>query len=168
MQSCASLSAGCLSTTHSKPIHKLDIPAFDWPIAPFPVLKYPLDQFKRENEAEEKRCLEQTADLVDKWNKRGSKVAAMIVEPIQAEGGDRHASPNFFLGLQKLCKEVIIELLLACTRGKDVHSNSRRVWSLLWMRSRQEVETQAHFGKMGGGAQTHFGKMGGRATDTLW
>lgn len=21
---------GCLSTTHSKPIHKLDIPAFDW------------------------------------------------------------------------------------------------------------------------------------------
>lgn len=96
---------GCLSTTHSKAIHKLDIPAFDWPIAPFPVLKYPLDQFKRENEAEERRCLEQTADLVDKWNKKGSKVAALIVEPIQAEGGDRHASPSFFLGLQKLCKE---------------------------------------------------------------
>ena len=30
---------GCLSTTHSKAVHKLDIPAFDWPIAPFPKLR---------------------------------------------------------------------------------------------------------------------------------
>lgn len=27
---------GCLTATHSKAIHKLDIPAFDWPVAPFP------------------------------------------------------------------------------------------------------------------------------------
>lgn len=27
---------GALSTTHSKAIHKLDIPAFDWPVAHFP------------------------------------------------------------------------------------------------------------------------------------
>lgn len=31
---------GALSTTHSKPIHKLDIPTFDWPIANFPRYKY--------------------------------------------------------------------------------------------------------------------------------
>ena len=49
---------GCLSTTHSKPIHKLDIPAFDWPIAPFPQLKYPLDDHVTENKAEEQRCLD--------------------------------------------------------------------------------------------------------------
>ena len=30
---------GCLSTTHSKAVHKLDIPAFNWPIATFPQLK---------------------------------------------------------------------------------------------------------------------------------
>ena len=30
---------GCLSTTHSKAVHKLDIPSFDWPIADFPALK---------------------------------------------------------------------------------------------------------------------------------
>ena len=52
---------GCLSTTHSKPIHKLDIPAFDWPIAPFPQLKYPLEDHVTENKAEEKRCLERVA-----------------------------------------------------------------------------------------------------------
>ena len=27
------------------------------------------------------------------------------MEPIQAEGGDNHASPHFFQGLQKICKE---------------------------------------------------------------
>jgi len=48
---------GVLSTTHSKPIHKLDVPSFDWPIASFPKYKYPLDEFLRENEEEDGRCL---------------------------------------------------------------------------------------------------------------
>ena len=55
---------GSLTCTHSKPIHKLDIPAFDWPVAPFPRLQYPLDQFERENEAEEKRCLSEVCVCV--------------------------------------------------------------------------------------------------------
>lgn len=48
---------GCLSTTHSKYIHKMDIPAFDWPIASFPEYKYPLEENVRENKQEDKRCL---------------------------------------------------------------------------------------------------------------
>lgn len=32
-------------------------------------------------------------------------MAAVIVEPVQAEGGDRHASPAFFRGLQSICAE---------------------------------------------------------------
>ena len=55
---------GVLSTTHSKPIHKLDIPAFDWPIAPFPQLKYPLEDHVTENKAEEQRCLERVTYFV--------------------------------------------------------------------------------------------------------
>ncbi len=46
-----------LSCTHSKPIHKLDIPSFDWPIAPFPRYKYPLEENDRENKKEDERCL---------------------------------------------------------------------------------------------------------------
>lgn len=38
---------------------QVDIPAFDWPCAPFPELKYPLEEHVAENEAEEKRCLEE-------------------------------------------------------------------------------------------------------------
>jgi len=52
-----SLFQGALSCTHSKPIHKLDIPSFDWPIAPFPRYKYPLEEHDRENKKEDDRCL---------------------------------------------------------------------------------------------------------------
>lgn len=44
---------GTLSTTHSKYIHKIDIPSFDWPIAPFPKYKYPLEENVRENAQED-------------------------------------------------------------------------------------------------------------------
>lgn len=48
---------GALACTHSKAIHKLDIPSFDWPIAPFPRYKYPLEENVRENQQEDQRCL---------------------------------------------------------------------------------------------------------------
>lgn len=55
---------GCLSTTHSKYIHKLDIPAFDWPIASFPKYKYPLEENARENKEEDKRCLAEVSSTL--------------------------------------------------------------------------------------------------------
>ena len=90
---------GVLSTTRSKPIHKLDIPAFDWPQAPFPSLKYPLDQYTKENAEEEARCLAEAENIIKTFH---HPVAAVIIEPIQSEGGDNHASPSFFHGIQEL------------------------------------------------------------------
>jgi 4-aminobutyrate aminotransferase/(S)-3-amino-2-methylpropionate transaminase len=58
---------GSLSTTRSKAVHKLDIPAFNWPQAPFPALKYPLEQHSAENAAEETRCLQAVEDLIKSW-----------------------------------------------------------------------------------------------------
>lgn len=92
---------GSLSTTRSKPIHKLDIPAFNWPKAPFPKLKYPLEENAEANAAEEARCLEAVEELIKTW---ASPVAAVVVEPVQSEGGDNHASPTFFKGLQEITK----------------------------------------------------------------
>lgn len=93
---------GSLSTTRSKPIHKLDIPAFDWPQAPFPALKYPLAEHEAENAAEEQRCLDETEHLMTTFH---HPVAAIVVEPIQSEGGDNHASPTFFKGLREITKK---------------------------------------------------------------
>ncbi|XP_066943437.1 4-aminobutyrate aminotransferase, mitochondrial [Macrobrachium rosenbergii] len=95
---------GCLAATHSKAIHKLDIPSLDWPIAPFPRYKYPLEEHTRENAEEDKRCLEQVEDLIHQYKKKGTPVAGIIIEPIQAEGGDNHASPEFFQNLQQVAK----------------------------------------------------------------
>lgn len=92
---------GSLSTTRSKAIHKLDIPAFDWPQATFPQLKYPLEDNVQENAAEEKRCLAEVERLIKEFH---NPVAAVMVEPIQSEGGDNHASPAFFQGLREITK----------------------------------------------------------------
>ena len=93
---------GSLSTTRSKPIHKLDIPAFDWPQAPFPALKYPLEQHVEENAAEERRCLEEAERIMTTYH---NPVAAIVIEPVQSEGGDNHASPAYFRGLREITKK---------------------------------------------------------------
>lgn len=91
-----------LSTTRSKSIHKLDIPSFDWPQADFPKLKYPLEDHVEDNKAEEVRCL---ADVERVIKRHHAPIAACIVEPIQSEGGDNHASNEFFQGLQNVLKK---------------------------------------------------------------
>jgi 4-aminobutyrate aminotransferase/(S)-3-amino-2-methylpropionate transaminase len=91
-------SLGALSATRSKPIHKLDIPAFAWPVAPFPASRFPLADFAETNRTAEARSLA----AVEQYLQAGD-VAAVLVEPIQGEGGDRHASPAFFQGLRTLC-----------------------------------------------------------------
>ncbi|KAK9449344.1 4-AMINOBUTYRATE aminotransferase [Limtongia smithiae] len=93
---------GSLSTTRSNPIHKLDIPAFKWPKAPFPSLRYPLDQYAAENRAEEQQCLAELEAVLDEWKFR---VSAIVIEPIQSEGGDNHATPFFFQNLRRITRE---------------------------------------------------------------
>jgi 4-aminobutyrate aminotransferase/(S)-3-amino-2-methylpropionate transaminase len=93
---------GSLSTTRSKPIHKLDIPAFDWPQATFPLLKYPLHEHEAENAKAEADAL---ADVEHLIKTHPLPPCAVIVEPIQSEGGDNHASPAFFRGLRELTKK---------------------------------------------------------------
>lgn len=93
---------GSLSTTRSKPIHKLDIPAFDWPQATFPLLKYPLEDHIEENKKAEEAAIAEVEDLILNYPK---PPCAVIVEPIQSEGGDNHASPAFFRGLREVTKK---------------------------------------------------------------
>jgi 4-aminobutyrate aminotransferase/(S)-3-amino-2-methylpropionate transaminase len=42
----------------------------------------------------------------ERFNKAGKFVAGVIIEPVQAEGGDNHASPEFFQELQRITKKV--------------------------------------------------------------
>jgi len=100
---------GSLSTTRSKPIHKLDIPAFDWPQATFPLLKYPLEEHVEENRKAEQDSLAEVEHLLTTWH---LPPCAVIVEPIQSEGGDNHASPEFFQGLRDVTKKHDVLLIV--------------------------------------------------------
>lgn len=102
-------SIGALATTRSKAVHKMDIPSFDWPKAPFPELQYPLQANSEKNQAEEERCLYEVERLLTTWK---FPVAALIVEPIQSEGGDNHASARFFQSIQDMTRRLGVTMIV--------------------------------------------------------
>ena len=59
----------------------------------------------RENQAEDDRCLANVEEHIENQTKLGAPVAGVIVEPIQAEGGDYHGSKEFF---QVYCFEIYL------------------------------------------------------------
>ena len=100
---------GSLSTTRSKAIHKVDIPAFDWPQATFPQLKYPLEEYAEENAKAEQASIDEVENLIKTWH---HPPAAVVVEPVQSEGGDNHASPEFFRKLRAVTKKHNVLLIV--------------------------------------------------------
>merc|ERR1719199_1605558 len=70
---------GALTCTHSKEIHKIDVPAFDWPTAPFPQLRYPLEGNEEYNAAEEQSCLKAVRAIFQERQAEGRPVAGMII-----------------------------------------------------------------------------------------
>lgn len=52
------------------------------------------------------RVHHQVEDLIVKWRQKGKPVAGIVIEPIQAEGGDNHASPDFFRSLRNIARKV--------------------------------------------------------------
>jgi 4-aminobutyrate aminotransferase/(S)-3-amino-2-methylpropionate transaminase len=89
-----------LSTTRSKPIHKVGIPSFAWPAATFPDIKHPYYLNETYNAEQENLALQSLEKQLQNLS-----VAAVILEPVLAEGGDKLASPNFYIGVQNLCKK---------------------------------------------------------------
>lgn len=94
-------SLGALSATRSKVIHKADQPAFPWPMVPFPANRFPLRDHADENEVLEAQALQALDRVLDAY---AGRVAGLIVEPVQSEGGDRHASAAFFRAVQARVK----------------------------------------------------------------
>lgn len=57
----------------------------------------------------------QVEDLIVKYRKKKKTVAGIIVEPIQSEGGDNHASDDFFRKLRDISRKV--SALAKASRG---------------------------------------------------
>jgi len=101
-----------LACSHSKYIHKIDVPSLDWPIAPFPAYRYPLESNEDYNKQQDDACLARVEELMEEWRKKDHPVAGVVTEPIQSEGGDIHASNDFFRRLQQIAKRQGAALLM--------------------------------------------------------
>ncbi|MGV0967363.1 L-lysine 6-transaminase [Empedobacter falsenii] len=99
-----------LSLTNTKDPRKYEyFPKFDWPRIENPKRIYPVteDNLCKVVEAE-KRAIEQIENALEI---RKNKVACIIIEPIQGEGGDNYFRKEFFQKLREICDREEILLI---------------------------------------------------------
>ncbi|HPE20531.1 MAG TPA: L-lysine 6-transaminase [Candidatus Mcinerneyibacteriales bacterium] len=84
-------------------------PKFDWPRIPNPKMIFPLEENLEEVKKSEERALSMITDLV---RKDADDYAAILIEPIQGEGGDNHFRPEFMQALQTICRDNDILFIL--------------------------------------------------------
>ena len=78
-------------------------PKFDWPRIINPKIIFPLNEGNLANvEETEKQAIHEIEKAVEQ---NPDDIAALIIEPIQGEGGDNHFRKEFFLELRRLCDE---------------------------------------------------------------
>ncbi|HEY4105762.1 MAG TPA: L-lysine 6-transaminase [Polyangiaceae bacterium] len=91
-----------LSVTNTDPTKTLHFPKFDWPRIPVPRLTFPSAGHEAEIAESERASL---AAVERAFDVRGHDIAAILIEPIQCEGGDNHFRPEFLAGLRRLADE---------------------------------------------------------------
>jgi L-lysine 6-transaminase len=99
-----------LSLTNTADPRKTKLfPKFDWPRVLNPKLRFPLtdEVLAKVREAESESIAQIKQVLVD----HPDDIAALILEPIQGEGGDNHFSPEYHRALRSLCDEAEILLI---------------------------------------------------------
>ncbi len=76
---------------------------FDWPRVSAPRVRFPLAGANLEAALEaEARA---TAELEAAFDRHGDDICAIVIEPIQGEGGDNHFRPEFHATLRRLADE---------------------------------------------------------------
>ena len=91
-------------TDTADPRKTMYFPKFDWPRLETPKCLFPLEGDNLETViAAENRALAQLEQAAAKHKSAG--LAALIVEPIQGEGGDNHFRPEFMKKLRELADE---------------------------------------------------------------
>jgi L-lysine 6-transaminase len=92
-----------MSLTNTDPTKVDYFPKFRWPRIHNPAVEFDLDgRVVGDIEAEERRAV---AELQAAFREHPDRIACIIIEPMQAEGGDNHFRPEFLLRLRELADE---------------------------------------------------------------
>jgi L-lysine 6-transaminase len=85
-----------LSVTNTDPAKTDDFPKFEWPRISSPFIDFPVDEGAVAAK-EAKAC----AEIEAAFEADPHGIAGILIEPIQAEGGDHHFRPEFFAKLRE-------------------------------------------------------------------
>lgn len=114
-----------MSLTNTDP-RKTDLFAkFKWPRVSNPSIDFSLPESEREADviAREKKSEQEIRQFIDE---RGTDIAAIIIEPIQGEGGDNHFRGEFLKKLREICDEN--EILLIFDEVQTGLGTTGRTW----------------------------------------
>lgn len=96
-------------TNTSDPRKYMYFPKFDWPRVTPPYLQFPITE---ESLAHTKQLEQQSIrEILDAIVSQPNEIAALIIEPIQGEGGDNHFRTEYFKELRSICDEHDIFLI---------------------------------------------------------
>lgn len=103
-----------LTVTRTDPAKYQYYPMFDWPRCVSPAIQFPLkDKNLEEVKKQEKLALAQVKQAFSDYP---DDVAAIIIEPIQAEGGDRHFRGEFLKALKEIADQEEAMLIFDCVQ----------------------------------------------------
>lgn len=92
-----------MSLTNTDPNKTEYFPKFDWPRIPSPMIRFPLEGAHVAEVEERERAAVAAAEAA--FTRDPHDIAAIILEPIQSEGGDNHFRPSFFRELRRLADQ---------------------------------------------------------------
>jgi len=113
-----------LSLTNTDPVKTDYFPKFDWPRITNPKVEFPEEEHLREIEAREEQAKEEILRAIEE---RGEDIAALIIEPIQGEGGDNHFRPQFMQFLRQVTEEN--EIIFVCDEVQSGVGLTGKFWA---------------------------------------
>jgi L-lysine 6-transaminase len=90
-------------TNTTDPRKTMYFPKFDWPRISNPYIKFPMST--EELKILKKQERDSILEIKDAIIKNPNDIAAVIIEPIQGEGGDNFFRDDFFISLREICDE---------------------------------------------------------------
>lgn len=97
-----------LSLTNTDPVKVKYFPKFEWPRITNPKISFPINENIENIIAQENKAIEEIKEAI---KENPDDIAVIIIEPIQAEGGDNFFRKEFFQNLRTIADENDILLM---------------------------------------------------------